>query len=88
MSGGHRAVGPVLRLRPGRGTDSRPGLYTPPSIAYGELYRDVELAAIFPDSKTFPDMIPDAALATVLDEYRARSRWTTSLASLSRPICA
>jgi len=26
-----------------------PGYATPPSIAYGELYRDVELAAIFPD---------------------------------------
>jgi alpha,alpha-trehalase len=47
------------------------GYTTPPSIAYGELYRDVELAAIFPDSKTFPDMIPDAAPPTVLDEYRA-----------------
>jgi hypothetical protein len=41
-----------------------PGYPTPPSIAYGELYRDVELAAIFPDSKTFPDMIPDAPPAT------------------------
>ena len=47
-----------------------PGYATPPSIAYGELYRDVELAAIFPDSKTFPDMIPDARPATILDEYR------------------
>ena len=51
-----------------------PGYTTPPSIAYGELYRDVELAAIFPDSKTFPDMIPDAAPATVLDEYRAAKK--------------
>ena len=48
-----------------------PGFTTPPSIVYGELYRDVELAAIFPDSKTFPDMIPDAPPATILDEYRA-----------------
>jgi alpha,alpha-trehalase len=48
-----------------------PGYTTPPSIAYGELYRDVELSAIFPDSKTFPDMIPDAPPATVRDEYRA-----------------
>jgi len=48
-----------------------PGYPTPPSIAYGELYRDVELAAIFPDSKTFPDMIPDASPETILDEYRA-----------------
>jgi alpha,alpha-trehalase len=48
-----------------------PGYTTPPSITYGELYRDVELAAIFPDSKTFPDMIPDAAPTAILDEYRA-----------------
>jgi alpha,alpha-trehalase len=47
-----------------------PGYTAPPSIAYGELYRDVELAAIFPDSKTFPDMIPDAAPATIVKEYR------------------
>ena len=47
------------------------GYATPPSIAYGELYRDVELAAIFPDSKTFPDMIPDASPETILYEYRA-----------------
>ena len=48
-----------------------PGYTTPPSIAYGELYRDVELASIFPDSKTFPDMIPDAPPEMILDEYRA-----------------
>ena len=47
-----------------------PEYTAPPSIAYGELYRDVELAAIFPDSKTFPDMIPDAAPATLFEEYR------------------
>jgi alpha,alpha-trehalase len=51
-----------------------PGYTTPPSIAYGELYRDVELAAIFPDSKTFPDMIPDAVPAAIVDEYRAAKR--------------
>jgi alpha,alpha-trehalase len=48
-----------------------PAYSTPPSIAYGELYRDVELASLFPDSKTFPDMIPDAPPATILDKYRA-----------------
>jgi alpha,alpha-trehalase len=47
------------------------GYTTPPSITYGELYRDVELAAIFADSKTFPDMIPDAAPTAILHEYRA-----------------
>jgi alpha,alpha-trehalase len=48
-----------------------PAYTTPPSIAYGELYRDVELASIFPDSKTFPDMIPDAPPAAIRDEYSA-----------------
>jgi alpha,alpha-trehalase len=48
-----------------------PAYATPPSIEYGELYRDVELASVFPDSKTFPDMIPDAPPATILHEYSA-----------------
>ena len=56
---------------PARAQTIGPSYTTPPSIAYGELYRDVELAAVFPDSKTFPDMLPDAAPATVLEEYRA-----------------
>ena len=47
------------------------GYTTPPSIAYGQLYRDVELGSTFPDSKTFPDMIPDVPPETILDEYRA-----------------
>jgi len=49
-----------------------PGYPTPPSIAYGELYRDVELAAIFPDSKTFPDMIPNASPETICRRLPAR----------------
>lgn len=49
----------------------RPAFTTPPSVAYGDLFRDVQLAAIFPDSKTFSDMIPDAAPATIRAEYRA-----------------
>jgi len=48
-----------------------PAFTTPPSVAYGDLFRDVQLAAIFPDSKTFPDMIPDAPPATIRAEYRA-----------------
>ncbi len=46
-----------------------PDYPVPPSIEYGELYRDVELAAIFPDSKTFPDMIPSTAPPDVLMAY-------------------
>jgi alpha,alpha-trehalase len=48
-----------------------PAYTTPPSIEYGELYRDVEIASIFADSKTFPDMIPDARPAAILREYSA-----------------
>jgi len=48
-----------------------PAYTTPPSIEYGQLYSDVELAAIFPDSKTFPDMIPDAPPAKILKAYLA-----------------
>lgn len=33
----------------------------PPSQLYGDLYRAVELAGLFPDSKTFADMIPNAS---------------------------
>jgi alpha,alpha-trehalase len=59
------AAGPVRAQTVG------PTYTTPPSIAYGELYRDVELASIFSDSKTFPDMVPDASPAIILREYSA-----------------
>lgn len=35
-----------------------PVVPVPPSEQYPELYRDVELARLFPDSKTFADMVP------------------------------
>ena len=41
----------------------------PPSIEYGALYRDVELSSIFPDSKTFPDLVPAASPAAVRADY-------------------
>jgi alpha,alpha-trehalase len=41
----------------------------PPSIEYRSLYRDIELASIFPDSKTFPDLIPASPPANILAEY-------------------
>jgi alpha,alpha-trehalase len=46
-----------------------PDYPVPPSIEYKNLYRDVELAGIFPDSKTFPDLIPSAAPASILSAY-------------------
>ena len=63
------AAGPVRGQTVGTVTVG-PAYTTPPSIEYGPLYSAVELGAIFPDSKTFPDMIPDAPPATMLDEYR------------------
>jgi alpha,alpha-trehalase len=42
---------------------------TPPSIEYGDLYSAVELAPVFSDSKTFPDMIPSEAPDQVLSKY-------------------
>jgi alpha,alpha-trehalase len=43
----------------------------PPSIEYGDLYSTVELAPVFPDSKTFPDMIPSVSPEAVLSAYDA-----------------
>ncbi len=48
-----------------------PANIVPPSIAYGALYRDVELQRIFPDSKTFPDLLPDAPPSAIVSEYAA-----------------
>jgi alpha,alpha-trehalase len=46
-----------------------PDYPVPPSIEYGALYRNVELASIFPDSKTFPDLIPSQAPSDILSAY-------------------
>lgn len=43
----------------------------PPSETLGDLYRDVELAHLFPDSKTFADMIPTEAPARIVAAYEA-----------------
>ncbi|HYZ24101.1 MAG TPA: alpha,alpha-trehalase TreA [Rhodopila sp.] len=48
-----------------------PDYPVPPSIEYGSLYRDVELAAIYPDSKTFPDLIPLSTPADIVGAYNA-----------------
>ncbi len=48
-----------------------PDYPVPPSIEYGPLYREVELSAIFPDSKTFPDLIPAASPPDILLDYNS-----------------
>jgi alpha,alpha-trehalase len=42
-----------------------------PDSLYGELFRDVQLSRIFPDSKTFPDCIPRRDPAAILADYKA-----------------
>ena len=48
-----------------------PDYPVPPSIEYGDLYRDVELSSIFSDSKTFPDLVPSASPTEITQEYDA-----------------
>jgi alpha,alpha-trehalase len=41
----------------------------PPSEQFGDLYRDVELAHLFPDSKTFADMVPNSSPQQIVAAY-------------------
>jgi alpha,alpha-trehalase len=43
----------------------------PPSLLYGQLYGDVELAKVFPDSKTFADMEPNQPPQQIAAQYAA-----------------
>ncbi|MCB8875163.1 alpha,alpha-trehalase TreA [Acidisoma silvae] len=43
----------------------------PPSVVFGDLYRAVEMAQVFPDQKTFADAIPTAAPADIIKAYEA-----------------
>jgi alpha,alpha-trehalase len=43
----------------------------PPSIEFGQLFRDVQLQGIFPDSKTFCDLVPNEAPSTIVAAYDA-----------------
>lgn len=50
---------------------SSPVVPTPPSQTLGELYRAVELAHVFPDSKTFADRVPKEDPARIAAAYEA-----------------
>ncbi len=65
-------AGWILVAAPAAAQRVGPADTTPPSIEYGPLYPAVELSGIFPDSKTFPDLIPTEAPAAVLAEYQAQ----------------
>jgi alpha,alpha-trehalase len=47
---------------------------------YGQLFRDVQMQAIFPDGKTFADCIPRKDPASILRDYQARAGADTGLA--------
>ena len=42
-----------------------------PLELYGQLFVDVQLQRVFPDSKTFADAVPNDAPATILQRYGA-----------------
>jgi alpha,alpha-trehalase len=46
----------------------------PPSIIFGQLFRDVQLAQVFEDQKTFCDLIPNGPPAKILADYATRKR--------------
>ncbi|WP_241024038.1 alpha,alpha-trehalase TreF [Paraburkholderia sp. Ac-20340] len=54
----------------------------PPSELFGQLYRDVELAQVFPDSKTFADMEPNTTPAKIVSEYEI---WSARNAGITDP---
>jgi alpha,alpha-trehalase len=67
-SGGEPAVASVAQhVNPH--AQASPVAAVPPSEQFGELYRDVELAHLFPDSKTFADMLPNAAPQQIVAAY-------------------
>ncbi len=44
----------------------------PPSIEFGQLFRDVQLQSVFPDQKTFCDLVPDTSPAQIRAAYAAQ----------------
>jgi alpha,alpha-trehalase len=43
---------------------------TTPDKIYGELFHDIQMARIFPDGKTFVDMVPRQKVSDILKEYK------------------
>ncbi|WP_277043993.1 alpha,alpha-trehalase TreF [Caballeronia mineralivorans] len=55
--------------RPNPHAQTSPVAPVAPSEQYGALYRDVELAHLFADSKTFADMVPTAPPPQIMTAY-------------------
>ena len=65
----------VLLLAPAGPAGALSGAWpVPPSIEFGELYRAVEMAGLFPDQKTFADAIPREPPAKVMADYDRQKR--------------
>ncbi len=45
-----------------------------PADVYGELFEQIQLKAVFPDSKTFVDALPNRSPEQILNEYRQLGR--------------
>jgi alpha,alpha-trehalase len=55
-----------------QGADTRDAAYpASPQLLFKDLYDAVQSAAIYPDSKSFADALPDAAPAQILGQYHA-----------------
>jgi len=50
--------------------------YRTPDEIFGELFRDVQMARIFEDSKTFSDCIPNTSAEKILHEYEIAKEQT------------
>lgn len=59
-------------------TQASPVVPVPPSEQYPALYRDVQLAHLFPDSKTFADMVPLSPPAQIATAYDAAKQQPNS----------
>jgi len=66
-------VGLCLLLLPAASTQQRPkpsaAIPESPSALFGDLFAAVEIAKVFPDSKTFADVIPKSAPSDILARY-------------------
>lgn len=65
----HRRIAPLVILLL-VGCATQPALPPTPSALYGELFHDVQMQAVFADSKTFVDAVPKRNPQHILDDYR------------------
>lgn len=67
--GFHHAVAAEPPVRPA----PAPVVLQPPSVLFGELYRQVEMQGVFTDQKTFADAVPNEPPTTVMAQYDQQS---------------